>query len=1629
MEKRTAKGSHAMQRSKILLGLILSSILFCGAVFTVDQDKESGPAREWVVKAGKALKAGEHGKALDYAAEAIRIKPDYAVAYNTRGAIFNYAKQPRMAEQDFNTAIKLQPDFSAAYLNRGNARRDLGDYDEAVSDYSRSLALEIENVTAFFERAKTYQMMKKHDLAIADFTRAIELKPDHAKAYFERGKVFAETGRTDKAREDMDRATQLSPKSEEFRQELARLGKPALSGEMAKRKPAEKTEQIPQKKSEEKIAKTPQAAPKEIPVEMPAEMPEEISEEAPEFVPPPFDTASARTLPPSDITHKRVLTPFKGYSLADTCAQSIDAEPGVPWQSGTSGDSGPVPASELSQHEALLRHTMRGLQVLYGKMSPDEEKNFYAFWAPFSDFPTKNSLQYFKAIAPLLDEALLTLNELEGQSAGLAAGLQEVLISGENPGSIAMAIGEMRYRSLKAGRAKLDDLLKRIEALGNPPNPLVAKCGAKKRHRKALKTKSEAPGLLGEIKASNFSVIEVASPEQRANIIAGFDFIERGGIKAKHDWENNQLRMVSGDDDYDNPCGGIQSANPDLPSMPKPWVARIESTGVFSADGNRIEKMTLKRLHRNCSSGSPSSPELYSQFEVVNVPLFSIEKAPEWTRFTYHLKGQTAAGNTQTISAREEWVPEGNAEAVIKISFIKGNEKFARTKPEIQYIQQAAAANVPTRSPEKAAGAQGKGQASKQDEESSGLEKDPKLIAESIAQFEARAEQFQRDAARWEADAQAEKDPKRRDELEARALERYAQAQAELDTAASLRTGTIVRTRTDWDEKQTQAIVYRAQAELAVFAMENELMGNIAKLDDRIAGKDEVKLREQTQKRVLEAVKSPERLQKLAGIYADLQTQIVEQGEREMLSAEEKVAMWDDRIAMAEKVQFAASTSILLYGLWAPAEMGSLGLGFAGATGFAEDGVLGASKAVFRSVSDKVDVVLSAYEGAVKIDPQTKEPAGIWGAINGAIWCIGTNKAMGALSRRIQNMKADMAKASAFAALTRQAAGGKGFKAAAKASPSSKALGHDFMSSFFRPKGMNKDPEPLKEKSFLEKKDLKRPLSKKEAEAKEKADAALAKQAAGGKGVQSAAKATGKGRLEEYDFRMGDEHYHAELEAAKTPEDRAAVKKKYPVHAARDDKKAEIDELTQKSEEAIRNGEDPQKVNEEFNRDLEAIHDKYKEGQRTADHYAACAKMGLNCVDPTPEEKAAGIDNRDIINTGSMAKNVDGDMDFAAKGGTPHERWIKSKKLVSTWIDAKHHVVEYGDRWVDYTTDTTLWKPEFSQDLPGSSSYDAAMTFGTMPHSDKFAPPGAVEFTSNAGGKTGDPLGAVIANAGKAVAAGLGNDSEKDLHTIGKSAVKAAQAAGVQVEPELMSQIQALKDHKLPVQAGIYNLGDSPEVKEEKIQDFLRKVETVMGQSYEAGRAKSENNFKALEQQAAQAKTPDEAYRLRAKAASYKAADNAALATIAKYSPGLGKKMPLIIPDPSRARPLPVALPAGTVPFFTGPDNTVSGFGDFGSSLIRSRENAASTPPLAFDGNVPTFTGLGKRCEAAAKIVEQKISMVKPGSEEANYLKELKNALAEGAKNPAEAVRTVRGISGQELAVVLEELGAPKGKT
>src|SRR6476660_9143229 len=63
--------------------------------------------------------------------QAIRLKSDYAAAFNNRGLALHDKGDLEGALQDYNEAIRLKPDYAAAFNNRGVARKNKGDREGA----------------------------------------------------------------------------------------------------------------------------------------------------------------------------------------------------------------------------------------------------------------------------------------------------------------------------------------------------------------------------------------------------------------------------------------------------------------------------------------------------------------------------------------------------------------------------------------------------------------------------------------------------------------------------------------------------------------------------------------------------------------------------------------------------------------------------------------------------------------------------------------------------------------------------------------------------------------------------------------------------------------------------------------------------------------------------------------------------------------------------------------------------------------------------------------------------------------------------------------------------------------------------------------------------------------------------------------------------------------------------------------------------------------------------------------------------------------------------------------------------------------------------------------------------------
>lgn len=92
-------------------------------------------------------------KAIEYLTEAIRLKPDYAKAYFSRGNAYGRdLGQYQPAIENFNEAIRLKPDYVSAYKNRGVAYLFQGNKELGCRDMRKACAL---GSCELLDRAKT----------------------------------------------------------------------------------------------------------------------------------------------------------------------------------------------------------------------------------------------------------------------------------------------------------------------------------------------------------------------------------------------------------------------------------------------------------------------------------------------------------------------------------------------------------------------------------------------------------------------------------------------------------------------------------------------------------------------------------------------------------------------------------------------------------------------------------------------------------------------------------------------------------------------------------------------------------------------------------------------------------------------------------------------------------------------------------------------------------------------------------------------------------------------------------------------------------------------------------------------------------------------------------------------------------------------------------------------------------------------------------------------------------------------------------------------------------------------------------------------------------------------------------
>ena len=129
--------------------------------------------------------------------------------YYNRGEKRLDSKDYYGAIQDFNQAIRIKPDYELAYFYRAWSKYESQEYSGAVRDYSRYIELNPDNAYAYNNRGNAKKNLKDYYGAIADYNKAIELNPDFATVYTNRGIAKENLGDLNGACADWRRAASL----------------------------------------------------------------------------------------------------------------------------------------------------------------------------------------------------------------------------------------------------------------------------------------------------------------------------------------------------------------------------------------------------------------------------------------------------------------------------------------------------------------------------------------------------------------------------------------------------------------------------------------------------------------------------------------------------------------------------------------------------------------------------------------------------------------------------------------------------------------------------------------------------------------------------------------------------------------------------------------------------------------------------------------------------------------------------------------------------------------------------------------------------------------------------------------------------------------------------------------------------------------------------------------------------------------------------------------------------------------------------------------------------------------------------------------------------------------------------
>lgn len=651
-----------------------------------------------------------------------------------------------------------------------------------------------------------------------------------------------------------------------------------------------------------------------------------------------------------------------------------------------------LPMVELggTQYAGMITTAKEATRTLMGRMTEAETQQFEKRWASYYDFPSAAISDHFRALTPLLSEFLNIREAIATTSAAFDEAWSEAMLAAEygsaEGADAALAQADMLKDYLSSLEARGNQLAQGIQALGQVPDPVVAKEEAKSRHKSAIEAIEslfvETPTLEGVwygslefgddgwidgIQGSPvlfvvYAVGDPATPRYRALHLDASDYDD------KEDPHIDIFAMNDGD-------------SPDMPGLGHAFdenslrhtyeVQDEEDTYVITVTAERLAEgtdafdypppvamETVEAAYKKMQEKQSRDRAAFESAEMApaETPEEALKQAAGrvGTHAALSLFEKAALSELQDVRRHNEWTP----------AFVHAARQWLKERPFSDKTTLAQDRKNLSAMIAKALGPQ-----AAPPEEKTMVAQAPEPVEEPVEDTEAKAEEaaleeaeraakieriefhkqnmiiIQRNLDRDREELAKETDPDRKAQLQFRVVTALSDLQGEKDLVASIETGELVRSRTPFDDyahagfianirESQQKIQHFQRSSDALFKLAGMLPGSEgsearAFVERQLTPEVRLEMDQAAVKRIADALGK-----KVEGHYLG-----------EQAKSDEEAAYATLGLEAAENIKSAADTSMMVMSLFGGQYVDAA---YQAATGYIEGGP---EEAVLRTAS------------------------------------------------------------------------------------------------------------------------------------------------------------------------------------------------------------------------------------------------------------------------------------------------------------------------------------------------------------------------------------------------------------------------------------------------------------------------------------------------------------------------------------------------------------------------------------------------------------------------------------------------------------------------------------------------------